>query len=84
MDIDKLVHMANSIGQFFAAYPDQDEAMASIAKHIEMFWTPQMRCELLSHALDHTAQAASTHRLQPLVADALAKHLVQPGSALDA
>lgn len=39
MDIDKLVRMANSIGHYFAAYPDREEAMASIAHHIEMSWT---------------------------------------------
>ena len=80
MDIDKLVRMANSIGHYFAAYPDRDEAMASIAKHIEMFWTPQMRRELLNHA----TQPASAHGLQALVADALAKHRLQPGPPLDA
>lgn len=35
-----------------------------------------MRRELLSHA----SQPARTHGLQALVADALAKHLVQPSS----
>ena len=80
MDIDKLVRMANSIGHYFAAYPDRDEAMASIAHHIEMSWTPQMRRELLSHA----SQPASAHGLQALVADALAKHLVLPASTSDA
>ncbi len=74
MDIDKLVRMANSIGDYFAAYPDRAEAEASIARHIEMSWTPQMRRELLSHA----AQPAHAHGLQALVADALAKHLAPP------
>jgi len=72
MDIDKLVRMANSIGDYFAAYPDRAEAEASIAKHIAMSWTPQMRRQLLSCA----AQPANAHGLQALVADALAKHLV--------
>ncbi|NBX56689.1 MAG: formate dehydrogenase, partial [Betaproteobacteria bacterium] len=33
MDIDHLVRMANQIGEFFSAYPDSDEAKASIANH---------------------------------------------------
>ncbi|MBS0542883.1 MAG: formate dehydrogenase subunit delta, partial [Proteobacteria bacterium] len=39
MDLDNLVRMANRIGDYFAAYPDQAEAQAAIAKHIQMFWT---------------------------------------------
>ena len=80
MDIDKLVHMANSIGQFFAAYPDRDEAVVSIARRIEMYWTPQMRRELLAGV----TLAAGHHGLLPLVAEAISKHLVHPDPALKA
>jgi formate dehydrogenase subunit delta len=77
MDLDNLVRMANRIGDYFAAYPDTAEAEASIAKHIRMFWTPQMRRELLTCV----AQGADTHGLHALVSDAVKKHLAQPEQA---
>jgi hypothetical protein len=43
MDIDNLVHMANQIGEFFSAFPDQEEAKSGIATHIHKFWEPRMR-----------------------------------------
>ena len=46
MDTHNLVHMANQIGQFFSAYPDQNEAMEGIANHIRKFWEPRMRLQL--------------------------------------
>lgn len=78
MDIDNLVRMANRIGDFFAAYPDKDEVEASIAKHIELFWTPQMRRELL----DHVAAGPSPHGVQALVASAVSRHLAAPPHVL--
>ena len=80
MDIDNLVRMANRIGDYFAAYPDQAEAQAAIAKHIQMFWTPQMRRELLA-CVAQGSEGAETHGLHTLVADAVNKHLAQPTAA---
>ncbi len=79
MDIDNLVRMANRIGDYFAAYPDRDEAAVSIARHIEMFWTPQMRRALL----DLATSEARTQALQPLVAHAVSKHLARPAATHD-
>lgn len=47
MPTDDLVRMANQIAQFFAAYPD-DDAIDGIRDHLEKFWAPAMRKELLS------------------------------------
>lgn len=79
MDIDNLVRMANRIGDYFAAYPDRDEAAVSIARHMEMFWTPQMRRALLDLATTEAHPLA----LQPLVANAVSKHLVRPAATHD-
>jgi formate dehydrogenase subunit delta len=38
---EKLTYMANQIAAFFRAYPE-GEAVVSIRKHIEAFWTPAM------------------------------------------
>jgi formate dehydrogenase subunit delta len=49
MDIDNLVRMANRIGEFFAALPDAQEAQAGIAGHLQRFWEPRMRREIVAH-----------------------------------
>jgi len=69
MDIDNLVRMANQIGTFFSAYPDPEEAKASIANHIQKFWEPRMR----SLMLDCMAKG-QTPELMPLVHEALTLH----------
>ena len=46
MDADNLVHMANRIGEFFAAMPDRDEAKDGIVQHIRRYWEPRMRGHL--------------------------------------
>jgi formate dehydrogenase subunit delta len=47
MDIQRLVKMANDIGDFFAAEPDRAVAMQGVAGHIRRFWEPRMRREIL-------------------------------------
>lgn len=49
MDIDNLVRMANRIGEFFAALPDAAEAQAGIAGHLQRYWDPRMRREIVVH-----------------------------------
>ena len=75
MDLDNLIVMANRIGQFFAAQPDRDEALAGIAEHVKKFWEPRMRTEILA-ALG-TAEGAG---LSEIVAAALTTHraMLQP------
>lgn len=69
MDAANLVHMANRIGQFFAALPDRQEARHGIADHLRKFWDPRMRRRLL----EHVDQAAAPV-LDELVGEALAAH----------
>jgi formate dehydrogenase subunit delta len=75
MDLDNLIVMANKIGQFFAAQPDRDEALAGIAEHVKKFWEPRMRAEILA-ALGTESGAA----LSEIVAAALTTHraMLQP------
>ena len=49
MQAEALVRMANDIAHFFAAYPEAD-AIEGVRDHIEHFWDPAMRKELLSVA----------------------------------
>jgi formate dehydrogenase subunit delta len=66
MDIENLVHMANRIGDFFAAMPERADALDGVATHIRKFWEPRMRRQILEH-LD-AAQGAG---LSDLVREAL-------------
>lgn len=49
MEPARMVHMANQIALFFAAYP-RERAEAGVVEHIEKFWTPAMRRQLGDYA----------------------------------
>jgi formate dehydrogenase subunit delta len=49
MRVERLVVMANDIGQFFAADPDKGEAARNIAGHLKRFWDPRMRRQIVAH-----------------------------------
>lgn len=44
-----LVRLANRIGDFFAAFPDREEAIDGVAQHIRKFWEPRMRRQLYAY-----------------------------------
>lgn len=48
MPPDKLIYMANQIGTAFNPQTD-DEAAASIAQHIKLYWDPRMRAAIFAH-----------------------------------
>ncbi|HEX7884549.1 MAG TPA: formate dehydrogenase subunit delta [Phenylobacterium sp.] len=62
MPPDRLVHMANQIGRFFASQPG--DASAAIADHLRAFWDPRMRAAIVAYVqadgegLDPAAAAA--------------------------
>ncbi|MBU6460540.1 MAG: formate dehydrogenase subunit delta [Proteobacteria bacterium] len=66
---DTLVYMANQIGAFFNAEPDQALAEAGVANHIKRFWAPSMRSRIFYH-VDHR----SGEGLNELVLRALKSH----------
>jgi formate dehydrogenase subunit delta len=47
--IDKLVRMANQIGDFYASMPER-EATEGAAAHLRMYWTPKMIREIIAFA----------------------------------
>ncbi len=61
MSPDRLVHMANQIGKFFASQGDEAAAVAGIADHLRKFWDPRMRSAIVAHL------AAGGEGLDPLV-----------------
>lgn len=69
MNIEHLVQMANQIGTYFAADPDQAAARAGMADHLARFWEKRMRLSLYA-SLDQ----ATSEGLAPLVREALIEH----------
>ena len=49
MDIERLVQMANDIGDYFASEPDRAVAIAGMVNHLERFWEPRMRRQIVAH-----------------------------------
>jgi len=69
MNIEHLVQMANSIGDFFAAMPDAEEARRDLAAHIGRDWEPRMRRGIFEHI-----DRASGEGLRGIVLEALRQH----------
>lgn len=67
MDIVNLIRMANRIGDFFEAMPDRAEAAEGVANHIQKFWEPRMRLQLLDFLSEHPDGRIEALRLHPLV-----------------
>ena len=63
MKVHHLVTMANQIGTFFASYPDQEEASSEIASHLQRFWAPPMRRQLLEHVESNEGEGLHGHVL---------------------
>lgn len=70
MQIERLVSMANQIGDFYQAYPDQDQAQLEIAQHLNKFWAKSMRDEMRAHISSDAGEG-----LNPIVLSALKAHL---------
>ncbi len=47
--LDRLVRMANQIGDFYASMPEQ-EATKGAASHLRLYWTPKMIREIIAFA----------------------------------
>lgn len=69
MDIHNLIHMANQIGGFFEAMPEREEALSGIADHLQHFWEPRMRSQLLAYV-----DAENGKDLKPVVVSAIRAH----------
>ncbi|MDD2833387.1 MAG: formate dehydrogenase subunit delta [Methylotenera sp.] len=71
MDIQRLISMANQIGDFYESYPDQSHAQEDIAGHLNKFWALAMRKQLAEYVqqsggtgLHHKVQTAIKAHLQ--------------------
>lgn len=64
MNYDHLVNMANQIAAYYEPYP-RETAMAGITNHLQRFWAPALRTEILALPPDQET------RLHPLLREAL-------------
>lgn len=48
MEEHVMLHKANQITLFFAAYP-HDEAVAGVLDHLKRFWEPRMRAQIIDY-----------------------------------
>ncbi len=49
MSTEHLVNMANDIGAFFHAEPLREDAVKGMLNHLQKFWTPRMRGQIVEH-----------------------------------
>jgi formate dehydrogenase subunit delta len=74
MEIGNLIRMANRIGDFFDAMPDRPEAIEGVANHIQKFWEPRMRSELLAFLERHPDGVEEDVQLSPIVLEAVSRN----------
>ena len=70
METEKLITMANQIGDFFEAYPSDDEAKQGIANHLHSFWNSVMIKSIVEHVQQKQGQG-----LHPRVIAAIQQHI---------
>ena len=67
MKIERLVKMANDIGNFFNSEPDKEIAAEGIKNHILRSWDPRMRSAIIAYCQEDGSE------LSPLVKVAVNK-----------
>ncbi len=71
MEAEKLIKMANQIGDFYEAEPNVEDAKRGIAKHLVSFWNSIMIKSIIKHVNEHQGQG-----LHPCVLAAIKEHIV--------
>lgn len=66
MNTERLIQMANSVGEFYAAWPDVEEARRDLAAHIRRYWEPRMRRGIHEHLQNAQGEGLSEIVLQSL------------------
>jgi formate dehydrogenase subunit delta len=67
MDEHNMLHKANSIADFFEAYP-HEQAVAGVANHLRMYWVPRMRVQIIEYVKQHGSEG-----LKPLAYEAVGR-----------
>ena len=70
MKVERLITMANQIGDFYQAFPDQDQAQKDIVQHLNKFWAQSMRDDMRAHVDGQNGEG-----LSPIVLSAVRNYL---------
>lgn len=70
MQTERLVVMANQIGDFYQSLPDEAQAKRDIAGHLMKFWAKSMRDQIIAEMNGNECKA-----LHPIVRSAILDHL---------
>ena len=65
-----MLHKANQITLFFAAYP-REEAIAGVLDHLQRFWEPRMRLQIINYVANggeglHELAVEAVKQLEPV------------------
>ena len=71
MQTERLVTMANQIGDFYQSFPDKTQSKIDIAGHLEKFWAKSMRDQIIFYVNEQNGDA-----LHPIVREAIVDHLI--------
>ncbi len=70
MKVERLITMANQIGDFYEVFPDQEQAQKDIVQHLNKFWAQSMRDDISAHVKNNDGEG-----LAPIVLNALRNYL---------
>lgn len=70
MKVERLITMANQIGDFYQVFPDQDQAQKDIVQHLNKFWAQSMRDDMRAHVDSQNGEG-----LSPIVLSAVRNYL---------
>ncbi len=70
MKVERLITMANQIGDFYQAFPDEAQAQKDIVEHLNKFWAQSMRDDMRAHVQNNDGEG-----LSPLVLAAVRSYL---------
>jgi formate dehydrogenase subunit delta len=61
MSIERLVVMANDIGNFFGAEPAPEDRIAGVANHLSRYWDARMRRQIIAYARERGGVELTDH-----------------------
>lgn len=74
MNPHRLAEMVNDIAAYFQAEPDRGAALEDMVLHLQRFWEPRMREQIVRHL-----QSGGDHGLVPLAREAVAELATRSG-----
>jgi len=63
IEVERLIAMANQIGDFFAPYPSPQRE-EGVRNHLRNYWDPRMRDALLEHLRERNGEGLHSHVIE--------------------